>query len=100
MAVKKPMLPPRFELIPPPEPTGVCIPAGYGLLSVAYGVTKLSLVATRVVVWLKPVAGPVRNAPMLLLKMPNPPRNTVLLWNAAGAQEMPIRGLGKKAGRE
>src|ERR1017187_1489387 len=87
---------PRKVLTPAAEPVGVrMLPPGKGLLSVAYGVTKLSLLGTMLVVWLKPLVGPVRKAPMLLLNTPKPPWNTVLVWKISGAQLIPRRGLGK-----
>jgi hypothetical protein len=75
-----------LEFTPLADPAGVrMLLRGYGSLNVENGVTKLSLVGTRVVVWLKPVVGPVKKAPMLLLKIPKPPWKTVVLWNTPGA---------------
>src|SRR5690349_20496250 len=98
LGVKKLMPVPRFEFTPRADPTGVWMPVGYGLLRVANGVTKLSLDATGVVVWLNPVVGPVRKAPTLLLNTPKPKWITVRLCSAPGDHAMPTCWLGKNDG--
>src|SRR5260370_19095261 len=83
---------PRNVPAPLEDPEGCRIPPGNGLESELAGVTKLSLVATNCVVWLKPDGfRPVM--PMGTTNTPRPPRITVLPPSAAGVHAAPRRGL-------